>query len=78
MDIVADQQFWSDGTFRMVTSGNGEVRPVVGPSWRIEPDGAELTRGAPTLGQHDDYVYRELLGLEGAEYEALKASGAIS
>lgn len=78
LDLVADQQFWSDGTFRMVTSGNGETRPVVGPSWRIEPDGAELTRGAPMLGEHDDYVYRELLGLDGAEVEALKASGAIS
>ncbi len=78
LDLVSDQQFWSDGTFRMVTSGNGEVRPVVGPSWRIEPDGADLTRGAPTLGQHDDYVYQEILGLDDAEYAALKTSGAIS
>jgi crotonobetainyl-CoA:carnitine CoA-transferase CaiB-like acyl-CoA transferase len=78
LDLVSDERFWSDGTYRMVECGNGDVRPVVGPSWRMEPDGALLERGAPTLGEHDDYVYRELLGLDEAEYAALKASGAIS
>ncbi len=78
LDLVASDQFWSDGTYRMVICGNGDSRPVVGPSWRMEPDEAALACGAPTLGQHDDYVYRELLGLDEAEYEAFKASGAIS
>jgi crotonobetainyl-CoA:carnitine CoA-transferase CaiB-like acyl-CoA transferase len=78
LNLVSDERFWSDGTYRMVECGNGDVRPVVGPSWRLEPDDALLERGAPTLGEHDDYVYRELLGLDEAEYAALKASGAIS
>jgi crotonobetainyl-CoA:carnitine CoA-transferase CaiB-like acyl-CoA transferase len=78
LDLVAEEMFWSGAAWRMVECGNGDMRPVVGPSWRIEPDGARLEHGAPTLGQHDDYVYRELLGLGEAEYAALKASGAIS
>lgn len=78
MDLMSDDLFWSNGTYRMVINGNGDARPVIGSSWRIEPDGAELERGAPMLGEHDDYVYRELLGLTEEEYAALKASGAIS
>jgi len=78
MDLMADDLFWSNGTYRMVVNGNGDARPVVGPSWRMEPDEAALEHGAPMLGEHDDYVYRELLGLDEAEYAALKASGAIS
>ncbi len=78
VDLMSDDLFWSNETFRMVINGNGDARPVIGSSWRIEPGGAELERGAPMLGEHDDYVYRELLGLDEDEYEALKASGAIS
>lgn len=78
IDLMADDLFWSNETFRMVINGNGDARPVIGSSWRIEPDGAELERGAPTLGEHDDYVYRVLLGLDDDEYAALKESGAIS
>lgn len=78
LDLVSDDLFWSNQVYRMVLNGNGDTRPVVGPSWRLEPDDAELSHGAPTLGQHDDYVYRELLGLDDAEYERLKSSRAIS
>jgi crotonobetainyl-CoA:carnitine CoA-transferase CaiB-like acyl-CoA transferase len=78
LDLMGEDQFWADGTYRMVQNGNGDLRPVVGPSWHMSPDEAEIVHGAPTLGQHDDYVYRELLGLDDAEYARLKESGAIS
>ncbi len=78
LDLASDGLFWGNGAYRMVENGNGDTRPVVGPSWRIEPDGAALERGAPTLGQDDDYVYRELLGLDEDEYARLKESSAIS
>jgi crotonobetainyl-CoA:carnitine CoA-transferase CaiB-like acyl-CoA transferase len=29
----------------------------------MEPDMARVERGAPLLGEHNDYVYREILGL---------------
>ncbi|QVM84696.1 CaiB/BaiF CoA transferase family protein [Novosphingobium decolorationis] len=78
LDLMASDTFWSNGTYRTVLNGNGDARPVVGPSWRMAPDEADIANGAPTLGQHDNYVYRELLGLEEAEYDRLKANGAIS
>jgi len=30
------------------------------------------------LGEHNDYVYRELLGIGDEEYERLRASGHIT
>ncbi|MCS7275909.1 MAG: CoA transferase [Dehalococcoidia bacterium] len=37
----------------------------------------ELRTPAPTLGQHNDEVFRGLLGLSSSEIESLKASGVI-
>ena len=77
MALAVDEYFWARQSYRMVENGNGDIRPVVGAPWRIEPDGPEIVHGAPTLGEHDEYVYRELLGLDEAEYARLKESGAI-
>jgi crotonobetainyl-CoA:carnitine CoA-transferase CaiB-like acyl-CoA transferase len=38
--------------------------------WRIE-------RGAPLLGQHNDYVFGELLGLRPAEIDELRDEGVV-
>jgi CoA:oxalate CoA-transferase len=34
-------------------------------------------RAAPTLGEHNAAVYRELLGLDAAEVAALAAAGVV-
>jgi len=46
----------------------GELQ-VVRPPWRLE--GAEVTEPAPLLGQHNDYVLGEILGLDAAEIARL-------
>ncbi|MCP5042546.1 MAG: CoA transferase, partial [bacterium] len=46
----------------------GELRSV-GPPWRMR--GAELGDPAPLLGQHNDYVLGEILGLAPDEIERL-------
>jgi crotonobetainyl-CoA:carnitine CoA-transferase CaiB-like acyl-CoA transferase len=52
--------------------------------WLYERTGFRLSdgtggyeRAGPTLGQDDDYVLGELLGLSAAERERLKADGAF-
>ena len=47
----------------MVSDHRNGARPIIGPSWRMEPDMARVERGAPLLGEHNDYVYREILGI---------------
>jgi len=34
-------------------------------------EGAKVSGPAPTLGQHNEYVLKEILGLEASEIEAL-------
>ena len=63
LDLCGDGWLWASGSYRMVSDHQGGSRPIIGPSWRMTPDEAEITEGAPLLGQHNDYVYREILGL---------------
>ena len=36
-----------------------------------------IDRAAPCLGEHNDHVFLDLLGLSPGEYEALKSDGVI-
>ncbi len=53
------------------------VRQHVGIPWRMSETPCEVTRAAPVLGQDNDYVYGELLGLSSAEIADLKAREVI-
>ena len=64
IDLCGDDYLWGRTAFRMVSDHTNGARPIIGPSWRMEPDMAKVERGAPLLGEHNDYVYREILGLE--------------
>ena len=61
----------------MVSDHRNGARPIIGPSWRMEPDMALVERGAPLLGEHNDYVYREVLGLREAELGDLIARKVV-
>jgi crotonobetainyl-CoA:carnitine CoA-transferase CaiB-like acyl-CoA transferase len=63
IDLCSDGYLWGRDAFRMVSDHTNGSRPIIGPSWRISPDGPQVERGAPLLGEHNDYVYREILGL---------------
>ncbi len=77
MALAIDPALWDRQAYRLVENGNGEVRPVVGAPWRMEPDEVAITRGAPLLGEHDDYVFRDVLGLSEDEFAGLKERRAI-
>ena len=50
----------------------------VTPFYRM-PETPITVRQAPVaLGEHNDYVYREVIGVSEAEYDALKAAGHVS
>jgi crotonobetainyl-CoA:carnitine CoA-transferase CaiB-like acyl-CoA transferase len=63
IDLCSDDFLWGREAYRMVSDHKNGTRPIIGPSWRISPDGPRVERGAPLLGEHNDYVYREILGL---------------
>ena len=68
---------WSRGGYRMVSDYRTGSRPIIGPPWRMTPDEARIERGAPVLGEHNDYVYGELLGLPPGDIADLKLRKVI-
>jgi crotonobetainyl-CoA:carnitine CoA-transferase CaiB-like acyl-CoA transferase len=66
MDVISDELLWARGTYRFVSDHREGQRPVLGPSWRLRRHEARIERGAPDLGEHNDYVFGDILGETGA------------
>jgi len=77
LDLCSADWLWNRGGYLMVSDHRTGNRPIIGPPWRMEPDQAQVERGAPLLGEHNDYVYRELLGLPPGDIADLKARKVI-
>jgi crotonobetainyl-CoA:carnitine CoA-transferase CaiB-like acyl-CoA transferase len=71
LDVISDGELWRRETFTTVTDTAGNLRPIVGAPWRFARARTQLSRAAPALGQHNAYVYRELLGLSEAKLQEL-------
>jgi crotonobetainyl-CoA:carnitine CoA-transferase CaiB-like acyl-CoA transferase len=66
IDLISDEQLWDRGFYPTVSDGDGNMKPIVGPGWRMT-DQAAITAGAPRLGEHNAYVFGEILGLSEEE-----------
>lgn len=62
MDVIGDQRLWDRELYRFVTDHREGQRPIVGPPWRLARSPARIERGAPDLGEDNEYVLREILG----------------
>lgn len=76
-DIVDDPHVRERGAIKTMTGPEGESRDVVGAPWRFSRTPASLDRWTPKLGEHNDYVLGELLGLSRAEIDELIAAEVI-
>ncbi len=74
LDLIADANLWAREFYPNVTDAHAGSRMTVGPSWKMTRM-AEITDGAPALGEHNTYVYGEILGLSEAEQEELVNKG---
>ena len=75
-DMAADKSMHGDGLFECVT------HPTAGPRWYVGlplagSEGRFPVRRAPLLGEHDQSVLVDLLGMPPAKVSALAESGAI-
>jgi benzylsuccinate CoA-transferase BbsF subunit len=50
---------------------------VLGPPWRLSETPAEVTKASPVIGESDEYVFGELLGLPSNEIKQLIAEQVI-
>jgi crotonobetainyl-CoA:carnitine CoA-transferase CaiB-like acyl-CoA transferase len=77
LDLAADEELWRRGFFRIVGDDAHGARPILGAPWKMARDGFEISRAAPLLGEHNDYVYREVLGLSQEDCDRLVREGII-
>jgi len=76
-DLVADPQLNHRGTH--VILNHPEIGPHIyeAPPYRFSRTPHELTMPAPCLGQHNEYVLKEILGMSDDEVADLLISGAL-
>ena len=74
IDLISDHHLWAKGFYNDVIYPDGESRPTTGPGWTMSR-GAAIERGAPSLGQHNAYIFGEVLGLSEEEQAALSEEG---
>jgi crotonobetainyl-CoA:carnitine CoA-transferase CaiB-like acyl-CoA transferase len=76
-DLLADPQLAHRNHFRWLP------HPVLGDhpcellGYRLSGTPGEILRPGPLLGEHSDWVYREILGLDDAEIDSLSADGVL-
>lgn len=76
-DLIGDRHLWERDSFTAIRETEGKLRPIVGAPWRLSNCPAKIEHGAPAMGQHNDYVYGDLLGLSPSEIRKLIDDGVI-
>ena len=70
-DLVRDAHVLERGIIEEVEHPAMGKKKVLGPPWRFSKTPAEIRRPGPLLGQHNDYVLGELLGMSRQDIERL-------
>ena len=63
LDLVSDEDLWRREFYKLVSDHTNGTRPVLGAPWRMSRAQTAIVNGAPALGEHNVYVYGEILGL---------------
>ena len=76
-EVLADPHLAERGFVAHVEHPVAGARPVLSLPWTTDGRRVDDLRPAPTFGQHNQWVLKELLQLPDEEYERLVSSGAI-
>jgi crotonobetainyl-CoA:carnitine CoA-transferase CaiB-like acyl-CoA transferase len=77
IDLISDEHLWERGFYYPVTDGKQRSIPIVGAPWRMSATPPSINCAAPLLGEHNDYVLGELLGLSVAQRQRLVAEKIV-
>jgi benzylsuccinate CoA-transferase BbsF subunit len=77
IELVSDETLWQRQFYCHVTDRKERSIPIVGAPWRMPATPFPVDRAAPYLGEQNDYVFGELLGLSAAERQRLVADKVI-
>jgi crotonobetainyl-CoA:carnitine CoA-transferase CaiB-like acyl-CoA transferase len=76
-DLHSDPQLEHRGRYWTLEHPVMGTRRYDGPAFRLSKTPARLSRPAPCLGEHNEYVYREIVGMPEDEFVELLADGAF-
>lgn len=64
--------------FRSQTLAGAGTHEYMGPMWQFEETPIEFFQPPVTFGEHNDYVYREVLGMSEDEYQSCFDAGHVA
>jgi crotonobetainyl-CoA:carnitine CoA-transferase CaiB-like acyl-CoA transferase len=76
-DAASDPHLHARGFFQMLTHPSAGTHFHAGPNVHLPATPGVLWRAAPTVGQDNHYVYRDIIGVSDAEWDALVADRQI-
>jgi crotonobetainyl-CoA:carnitine CoA-transferase CaiB-like acyl-CoA transferase len=74
IDMIADPHLWARGFYQQVSDCNGKTKTTLGPAWKMGR-AAVVTAAAPSLGEHNAYVFGDILGLSREQQQQLAEAG---
>jgi crotonobetainyl-CoA:carnitine CoA-transferase CaiB-like acyl-CoA transferase len=77
LDLFSDAHLHARGFFRVVTQAEAGTYPYPGGMWTMSKTPTTFRHPPVRMGEHNDYVYRQLLKLSDEEIETLTAEGHI-
>lgn len=77
-DLFADPQLKHREHFRRLEHQEIGLHAYHAPSYKLSKTPADVRRAAPTLGQDNEYVFKELIGLSDDEIADLLIDGTIT
>lgn len=69
--VYKDPQLRAQGFYTTLKTSDGVTRDLPGLGWKFDGGPESDVRPAPVIGQHNDYVYHELMGLPESEINTL-------
>lgn len=76
-DLFNDPHVRVRDYFQQIKPPKMEKRYTLGPPWKFSATPAQISRPAPTFGEHEEYVFGQLLGLSLEEIERLREAQVI-
>ncbi len=76
--LMANEHLRARGFWTSVTQADAGTWDMDGPVWHMSRTSAQVRVPPPMFGEHNDWVFRDLLGLSDAEIASLYADGVAA
>ena len=76
-ELLSEPYLRTRGILQDISHPMAGTVPIPGPPWRFNGEQPSIDSPSPTLGQHNELVYGQLLDLSEEELTRLKEEGVV-